>query len=301
MVKGSIGRPLAFIIAIFVVFTILNLAIDYRPEYRWSDAPRWMQNSGAGACVHFLSAKSEGRLGNQMGEYASLYAHARRLGVKAVIPEEMARFLEPIFPNISIPSEKGLPECQFSGVYISKTDIALINSEEELFSKSMDGGNTLMINKFPMEVPFFHPYRRELTQSEFAIDPDLLARVQLFLNRARSAKYPDLSPSQVLFVGVHARRTDYREFLRINWGGHTVSKLFFTHAMETYRARYPRQKFLFLVVSDDVRWIKRMFRDEEEVVLAMTAGVELRGREGSNTSAMFDMAVQASCNHSIMR
>ena len=305
-IKGSIARRLVFVLNTVIFIAVMSLYVDHGGTryYEWSDAPQWRQMPSSGgaelpACSGFLSAKSEGRLGNQMGEYASLYAHARRLGVKAVITEDMASFLAPIFPNISIPSEKNFPSCDFLGEYISKTDIAQVQTRDELFAKSITGN--LVINMFPMEVPFFHPYRRELLDSEFAISPPLLERVQHFLHRVKRAKYPDLASERLLYVGVHVRRTDYKEFLRKNWGGHAVSKLFFTRAMETYRERYPRHKFLFLVVSDDLRWSKRMFLDVEDAVMAASAGPVLRGKHGSNASTHFDLALQASCNHSIMR
>jgi len=39
-----------------------------------------------------------------MFEYAALFAHSKRLGVPAVIEEEMRETISKSFPNISIPS-----------------------------------------------------------------------------------------------------------------------------------------------------------------------------------------------------
>lgn len=77
-------------------------------------------------CPGFLSVGFGGRLGNQMGEYATLYAQARRLGRTPVIAEEMKNNLAGIFPNISIPSVKEFKECDFKFRTISPEDLPML-------------------------------------------------------------------------------------------------------------------------------------------------------------------------------
>ena len=52
------------------------------------------------ADVGYLSVFDGGRLGNKMTQYATLLAHASRIGVGAVISSTMAKELKTHFPNI---------------------------------------------------------------------------------------------------------------------------------------------------------------------------------------------------------
>ena len=54
------------------------------------------------ACVSlgYLTVFDGGRLGNKMTQYATLLAHASRLGVPAIISEKMKKDLIQHFPNV---------------------------------------------------------------------------------------------------------------------------------------------------------------------------------------------------------
>ena len=63
----------------------------------------------------------------------------------------------------------------------------------------------------------------------------------------------------VIFVGVHCRRTDYEKHLNTLYEKATlVDKAFFDVAFDIYRSRYDNEKnkVIFLTVSDDSEWIK---------------------------------------------
>ena len=62
----------------------------------------------------------------------------------------------------------------------------------------------------------------------------------------------------VIFVGVHCRRTDFKDHLVAVSGSGMVDHVFYDKAFEIYRSRYndDSHKIIFLAVSDDVEWIK---------------------------------------------
>ena len=62
----------------------------------------------------------------------------------------------------------------------------------------------------------------------------------------------------VIFVGVHCRRTDYAHHYKVVSGGTLVDHTFFDTAFDIYRRRYndDMKKVIFLAVSDDNDWIK---------------------------------------------
>ena len=61
-----------------------------------------------------------------------------------------------------------------------------------------------------------------------------------------------------IFVGVHCRRTDYENHLKVLHGATLVDHTFFDVAFDIYRRRYNdgQNKVVFLAVSDDENWIK---------------------------------------------
>ena len=62
----------------------------------------------------------------------------------------------------------------------------------------------------------------------------------------------------VVFVGVHCRRTDYANHLKVISGSTLVDHHFYDKAFEIYRKRYNKggYKVVFIAVSDDPQWIK---------------------------------------------
>ena len=69
----------------------------------------------------------------------------------------------------------------------------------------------------------------------------------------------EIQTKNVIFVGVHCRRTDYQNHLNTLYEKATlVDKAFFDVAFDIYRSRYDdeKNKVIFLAVSDDSEWIK---------------------------------------------
>ena len=69
----------------------------------------------------------------------------------------------------------------------------------------------------------------------------------------------EIQTKNVIFVGVHCRRTDYQNHLNTLYEKATlVDKVFFDVAFDIYRSRYDdeKNKVIFLTVSDDSEWIK---------------------------------------------
>lgn len=70
------------------------------PPHAWVKYP----NSWFGLRLPVMTCKPLGRLGNVMGEYATLYALSRQYNVTAVMSRELNLKLQYIFPNTSLPN-----------------------------------------------------------------------------------------------------------------------------------------------------------------------------------------------------
>ena len=69
-----------------------------------------------------------------------------------------------------------------------------------------------------------------------------------------------------MFVGVHARRTDYKSHLERWRSGKLVTKMYFEDAMNYVRKKYRDDHVLFIMVSDDANWMKNMFSGSQFAV-----------------------------------
>ena len=66
-----------------------------------------------------------------------------------------------------------------------------------------------------------------------------------------------------MFVGVHARRADYKYHLKVTASGKLVTKMYFEDAMNYVKKKYRDDHVLFIMVSDDANWMKTMFRGSQ--------------------------------------
>jgi galactoside 2-L-fucosyltransferase 1/2 len=89
----------------------------------------------------------------------------------------------------------------------------------------------------------------------------------------------------VTYVGVHVRRTDYIEYLKIKYNVSPVTPDYFVRQMNVFRNKY--QPVLFVVVSDDPKWCERELRGSDVVVMKTESPAQ-------------DLAIMAACNHSII-
>lgn len=71
-----------------------------------------------------------------------------------------------------------------------------------------------------------------------------------------------------------------QEFLTLIDGddeeGKIVTKLFYDTAMKWFKAKYRTGNIIFVVVSDDMSWCKKMFNDHRDVILASSAPNNVR-------------------------
>ena len=75
------------------------------------------------------------------------------------------------------------------------------------------------------------------------------------------------SPDDVVIVGIHARRTDYKQWLaQFGQGSIPVDQRYFLRGMELFRERFSkRSPPAFVVVSDDMSWCRSYLSDFQDV------------------------------------
>ncbi|KAK3893370.1 hypothetical protein Pcinc_002803 [Petrolisthes cinctipes] len=114
---------------------------------------------------------------------------------------------------------------------------------------------------------------------------ELMVKANGFLSKImenRSSELPD-----PVFVGFHIRRTDYKRFIKIRYGGRLPETAYYTRALSHYRTKFP-DAAVFIVASDDLKYARSELDQYHDVFFS------------PGFSPGEDMALLASCNHSII-
>ncbi|XP_023016250.1 galactoside 2-alpha-L-fucosyltransferase Sec1 [Leptinotarsa decemlineata] len=227
-----------------------------------------------GRCPQYgiVTIMQGGRLGNQMWEYASVWALARRTGLEPYIPRCIKIKLDLVFEQLSVPTFEEIGHCPVQ-----------INH----FVKSLETWNftnqSIILPRYSIQPDLVLTWVQDIVQ-EFTIKRKLLDKSQQILHRAIKTS----NKLNHIFVGVHVRRTDYIGYLKRKHNIHPADYNFFISAMKTFEKKY--SNCIFVMVSDDPLWCWKNF--------GFKSNVYVSGRRQKNSPAL-DMAILASCNHTI--
>ena len=67
----------------------------------------------------------------------------------------------------------------------------------------------------------------------------------------------DKSGKEVLFVGMHCRRTDYVQFSKTILKKKVAGKNHFLEAIEYFQDEFPDNEVYFIAISDDMPWVRK--------------------------------------------
>ncbi|TRY63789.1 hypothetical protein TCAL_14165 [Tigriopus californicus] len=232
-----------------------------------------------------------GRLANVMSCYGYLYGVARKYDVRPILSDSMKAKLSTLFPGLTIPSFSDL-NCD-NGQKIFQPILGIHDALNRL-SQS----DSFPIHILPTTLigsTFRYAYLRELRHKDFKINAHIVQVVQEGLNRVKRVFLErQESISEVLFAGLHARRTDFEEKVVRERGGHPINETYFFRAMDEFRRRFGPY-IVFVFASDDPKWVKDSFFHLPDVFFASDLD-----RKHINP-AFFDFALLANCNHTIQR
>ncbi|XP_078507087.1 galactoside alpha-(1,2)-fucosyltransferase 2-like [Lissotriton helveticus] len=266
-----------------VVGFLLGLCIL---SYYFLQLQHWSGNSLGVEVVHVLNLTKEyadgvwtvnanNRLGNQMGEYATLYALAKLHGKRAWVVPGMVRMLGPIFkitlPHLSEAHEKKIPW----------QDIWVRDWMSERYEHIE--GKYVRFTGCPNSWTFYHHIRDEIRR-EFTFHDSIKKEVNEYLAKLRG------SQKNVTYVGVHIRRGDYVVVMPRERKGVVADKGYMDKAMAYFRSKY--QTPVFVVASNDMKWCKKNIDASKGDVYFAGDGIE--------SSPKRDFAILAHCNHTIM-
>ncbi|KAG9481609.1 galactoside alpha-(1,2)-fucosyltransferase 2-like [Eleutherodactylus coqui] len=234
-------------------------------------------NSLAVICRHsrIWTVKPNGRLGNHMGQYATLYALAKANGRKAFILQEMHNYLAPIF-KISLPV---LHNSLARHVPFTEYWIHDWMSEEYNHIE----GSFIQLTGYPCSWTFFHHLREDILK-EFTIHDYLKTEANRVLEGLKRFR------KNVTYIGVHVRRGDYVSLMPNMWKGVIADKGYLEKAMNYFRRKYKEP--VFVVTSNGMQWCKENLDNSK--------GDVFFSGDGNESTPGKDFALLVSCNHTIM-
>lgn len=219
-----------------------------------------------------VTVSQGGRLGNQMWEYASVWAVARRTGLEPFVPGCLLRGLEKVFVDLTVPNLGYVAHC-----YIDRNDIVSSPDHWTRLNQS------IVLPRFVALPETVLTWIGDIRQ-EFRFKRNLIDNAEKILQEVAQNRL------NLTYVGVHVRRTDYIYYLWRTRHATAADTEFFFHAMNYFRTKY--QNTVFVVVSDDPEWCKsHLGGPEEDVYVASVPGITGPGQ---------DIATMSACNHSII-
>ncbi|KAJ1131434.1 hypothetical protein NDU88_009771 [Pleurodeles waltl] len=216
-----------------------------------------------------------GRLGNQMGQYAALYALAKINGHQAYILPEMYQLLSHIF-KITLPV---LPMSNANAICWKEYELHDWMSNEYRTIK----GKYVKLTGYPCSWTFYHHIRDEIRR-EFTFHDFIKEEVNQYLEQLRVGR------NNVTYIGIHVRRGDYVHVMPKIWKGVIADKDYLQKAIAYFRKKYAEP--VFIVASNGMKWCRKNIDDTKGDVYFLGDGIE--------STPGKDFALLAHCNHTIM-
>ena len=102
-----------------------------------------------------------------------------------------------------------------------------------------------------------------------------------------------------IFVGIHIRRTDHRQYERDN-DMRNLDLEYYLRAIQLYRMKFKKENLqkmlIFVILSDDIQWVKNKLLPQGKDGDLYVGG---EGLPNDNESIGNDFALLANCNHTI--
>eukprot|EP00088_Acartia_fossae_P051445 TRINITY_DN5778_c0_g1_i5.p1 TRINITY_DN5778_c0_g1~~TRINITY_DN5778_c0_g1_i5.p1 ORF type:complete len:361 (-),score=37.89 TRINITY_DN5778_c0_g1_i5:655-1737(-) len=258
----------------------------------------------------------EGRLGNQLSAFATIFAYSQQYGYTHVMLAAQAKMLNYYFEpkealSIEILETSDLcvdvfgRSAQCRGIWqLPWTEVRFQNDRFYNYSnvddQSLFYGHALNIGEYPNQIKSFYKFLPAL-QSIFSFRPRFQQHAQAKLHEAANFHQDALGVRPSVFVGVHIRRTDYQKHLKNIYKIEQVSRSYFHRAMDMLQAKH-RNTALFIIVSDDLEWAKdQLIRND----VAFAGNTKVLPKDVKHPFSYSDdigqdLALLASCNHTIM-
>ncbi|XP_059096685.1 galactoside alpha-(1,2)-fucosyltransferase 2-like [Tigriopus californicus] len=235
-------------------------------------------------CFH-----SNGRLGNQMSSYASLYAMAKIMNFRPYLYRDNHESLSQYFKHIEIGviEDEYCNPCHLPWTKLSDLPNAPKRLETERIGKAIV---KLGYSQYPeMYLEFLPELRKIFEPKDF-----YQAQAKELISKPLNGTLDGL-----VLVGVHVRRTDFfvaTHRIVTNNQRDSAIKSYYDQARAYFRDKF-ENKVRFFVVGDDPKWNQAQLASDEDTFVVGTSGDDSISNEDQVGT---DFSVLLSCDHIIM-
>ena len=199
-----------------------------------------------------LNLHTNGRLGNQMSTFATLYAYAKAMRLQAYLYKDQMEVLSTYFPRVRevmrVVEETFCDPCDLPWQKFS----AFLKSPLRK-KKDYERGRAFGMASYHQNPSAYREHLPTIRDMFFKMDDRF--RTAALYKISDSAGVPVIGNANLVLVGVHVRRTDFVHFARKE-GGRLATSNYFRKSMEWFRRKYAtsKRRVMFVVVSDDMDW-----------------------------------------------
>jgi hypothetical protein len=250
--------------------------------------------------LSILNLYTNGRLGNQMSTFATLYAYTRLLRLRPVLYKDQLDSLSFYFPKVAevAPAIEDV-YCDPCEMPWEKFDLFLKSPPKE---KTYEQGRAFGMTSYHQNPAAYKKYLPDMKTFLFRIEDRFTNEALAKLGVA--AGVPVIGNTDLVLVGVHVRRTDYVGSVRKHEGNLATAR-YFGKAMDYFRNKYKkgkgtRRKLMFVVVSDDMEWCRKNIVGDDVAMLGNHMGSGAASTEEQAESLGVDLGLMLQCHHAII-
>ncbi|KAK3611849.1 hypothetical protein CHS0354_040523 [Potamilus streckersoni] len=216
--------------------------------------------------THFMTISGNGRLGNNMFQFAALLSCAKRLNYTVFLRSDHR--INKFF-SIAWASRMRLTNLKIFG------EKSYGNYDGDIVN--LDTSNNWSLGGYYQSWKYFYK-DEDLIRSSFNFKPNIYETASQFVGSYRQGNKT--------IVGIHVRRGDLATQSAGSFGYSVAPISFIKRSMKYFRERYPST--LFIVVSDGINWCQAKLKDDNDTIFIsfMNPGI--------------DMAVLTLCDHVIV-
>ncbi|XP_071092254.1 galactoside alpha-(1,2)-fucosyltransferase 2-like isoform X1 [Haliotis cracherodii] len=217
-----------------------------------------------------ITLNFQGRLGNLMFEYASLYGISRKNNLTAVVPRTLS-----LLNYFNLTAEMSNNVQAYSTTYVEKRGCAF-----EPEAMQLGNGNDVRLDGYFQSWKYFQFVEKELRHIFKWKESTFRQANDVFRNLVQYKQ-------DSIYIGVHVRRGDMVDSAHmVNYGYISADKGYLDKALTYYRSKF--KNVSFIVVSDDITWCDENIKGEDVHILR------------KNNSPEVDMAILTLCNHTVI-
>lgn len=230
----------------------------------------------------YVLMNHDGRLGNKLCQYASIYLLRHFYGVRVAIRKSMRSNLQRVMKDIFLPTHESgcFPssttnltyEAMLMKLYTAAKEARLRVTDKNLITTPLLNQSYYLFDyPAPRDLLMDH---RDLVRSILRFKDEVISKAIGNIDKAIKPYNATYYRRDFPIVTVHFRRSDYTDYIKMQYNMTQLDEVYFKRAFDFYKKRLKGP--VFLVLSDDLAWCRKNLATKDVVVMdGATAAVDM--------------------------